>query len=103
MPSVFPDRLKQRLSKHFFSWGSIAIVLVATVVTVISSWLLYQFTVDLLTLRLRDRLVAIVRTASVQFDARDLEQLRTTDDYRKPEWRHVVIQLQKIRSNNPDV
>src|SRR4051812_26907878 len=104
MPSSpFASRLKTTLSKHLFSWGSLAIVLVATFVTVLSSWFLYQFTVDLLTQRLRDRLVAIVRTAAVQFEAEDLAELQTTDDYQKPEWQHVVTQLQKVRSNNPDV
>lgn len=74
-----------------------------TAITMLVSWWLYQYTVDLLTARLRDRLVAIVRTAAVEFDARDLEQLRVTEDYRKPQWQKVVGQLQKIRGNNPDV
>ena len=103
MPFQVPRRLRQTLSHHFFSWGSLAIVLVTTGITVIVSWLLYQYTVDLLTERLHDRLTAIVRTAAVQFDVEDLDRLQATDDYRKPEWKKVVLQLRKIRANNPDV
>jgi len=79
------------------------IALVAVIIVVGVSWVLYRHTVNLMTQNLHHRLEAIVRTAAVQFDARDLDALREEPDYLKPEWDRVVTQLIKIRENNDDI
>ncbi|MAE68376.1 hypothetical protein CL635_01020 [bacterium] len=79
------------------------IALIAVIIVVGVSWVLYRHTVNLMTQNLHHRLEAIVRTAAVQFDAQDLDQLREEPDYLKPEWNRVVTQLINIRENNDDI
>lgn len=78
-------------------------VLIAIIVTVAVSWVLYRKTVDILTENLRQQLLSIVRTAAVQFDPNDLDQLREKNDYTKKVWSTVAKQLEAVRLNNKDV
>jgi len=78
-------------------------ILLSVTITISISWLLYEHTVTLLTENLKKRELAIVRTAAVQFDTRDLNELSVEEDYKKPEWGKVVKQLIKVRENNQEV
>ncbi|TSD00338.1 MAG: external sensor signal transduction histidine kinase [Candidatus Peregrinibacteria bacterium Greene1014_49] len=78
-------------------------VLIAILITIGTSWILYQHTVNILTDNLRERLLAIVRTAATEFNPTDLEILKEEKDYKKKEWNKVVNQLLKIRLNNKNV
>ncbi len=95
--------LKIERQKKVQAWVGYLIVLIAVAFIIAISWILYNYTVNLLTDNLRKREIAIVRTAAVQFDYQDLEELQTQDDYKKPEWDKVVKQLIKIRKNNTDI
>lgn len=81
----------------------IGIAFIAAIIVVGVSWVLYQHTVNLMTQNLHQRLEAIVKTAAVQFDPNDLDQLQDEPDWRTPEWRRVVNQLLAIRNNNEDI
>lgn len=97
--------------KNFFTFNNqarlnligVLTVILATVVTAIISYILYEHTVNLLTENLRQRLLAIVTTAGVQFDADDINALQDEDDWKKPEWERVVNQLLKVENNNDDI
>jgi signal transduction histidine kinase len=78
-------------------------VISAVVIAIITSLFLYEHTVNLLTDNLKKRETSIVRTAAVQFDTNDLDQLQTYSDYQKSTWKKVVNQLIKIRASNPDI
>ena len=79
--------------------GVIAIVVSIAVASVITIFL-YNQTVNILTGSIKHRLEAIVKTAAVQFDPNDLNQLKNEPDWHKPQWSKVVNQLKKIRTNN---
>lgn len=72
-------------------------------ISVFISWILYQHTVSLLTDNLKERLKSIVTTASVNFQAEDLEALRVESDWKKPAWPKIVNQMKKIRLSNNDI
>ncbi|MBU1119972.1 HAMP domain-containing histidine kinase, partial [Patescibacteria group bacterium] len=67
------------------------------------TYILYGFTQDLLTERLRERLTAIVSTAAVQFDPDDIQKVWTIEDAEKPEFKRIVDQLWDIREVNKDI
>ena len=94
------DTKKSAMASQTLGFG---VALIAVIIVVGVSWVLYRHTVNLMTQNLHHRLEAIVRTAAVQFDARDLDQLQKESDYLKPEWNRVVNQLIKIRENNDDI
>ncbi len=81
----------------------IGITIAALFISGASSWLLYNKTSQLLEANLRERLISIVTTAVVQFDAHDIEQLRVESDWTRPEWAKVVHQMEKIRKNNSKI
>jgi signal transduction histidine kinase len=78
-------------------------VLVFAALTAGISWILYEHTVTLLTENLRERLLSIARTASVEFSVDDLNKLQVEDDWKRPEWPKVVNQLKKVRLNNDNI
>ncbi len=78
-------------------------VVVSIIITAAVSWMLYEHTVNLLTINLKERLLSIVQTGAVQFDYKDLEKLQVEEDWKKPEWSKVVKQLKKIRENNNSI
>jgi len=89
--------------KKVQAWVGYLMVFAAVGLIIVVSTILYNYTVSILTDNLRKREIAIVRTAAVQFDYRDLEELQIPEDYKKPQWTKVVDQLIKIRRNNTDI
>ena len=64
---------------------------------------LWQHNVYLSTIRVQDKVLSIAVTAALQFDANDLDKLRTADDIKKPEYSKVIYLLNEIRRQNEDV
>lgn len=81
----------------------VIIVIIFTIITAVISWSLYLHTESVLTENLRERLLSVVRTGAVEFDAADLKKLNIEKDWQKPEWTNVVTQLKKIRLNNENI
>lgn len=75
----------------------------AVLVTALISWVLYQHTVNILTINLKERLLGIVRTAAVEIDYRDLEVLKVEEDWKRPEWNKIVTKLRNVREANENV
>ncbi len=84
-------------------WYASILSFVAIIIAISASWLLYKYTVQLLTDNLRERLLTISITQAANIDARDIEALQTKDDWQKPEWTEVVNRLHKAKYSNDSV
>jgi hypothetical protein len=84
-------------------WVTSILSLVAVIIAISASWLLYEHTVTLITQNLRERLLTISITAAANIDARDLDALRVESDWTKPEWARVVNKLNKAKYSNKDI
>src|SRR3989344_4011284 len=76
---------------------------VALVFAVLASWLLYNYTIDLLTENLRERLLSISKTQAANIDAQTLAALEVEADWQKPEWAEVVTKLKKAKDTNDSI
>lgn len=94
---------KQKTRESRLSWFGGVIVISAIVITATVSWILYEHTVNLLTENLRQRLLSIGITQAANIDYKDLDELRTEEDWKKPEWSRVVNQLKKGKDSNENI
>ena len=78
-------------------WVGVIVLFIAINTIVVSSQVLYNRTVDLLTENLRERLLTISITAAANLDASDLAELKTEEDWKKPAWKQVVTTLNKAK------
>ncbi len=85
------------------TWIGALIVIVAIALTAIVSWFLYQKTVELLTDNLRQRLLSIATTQVANIDPEDIASLNTEEDWKKPQWSRVVLQMKKAKQNNENI
>ncbi|MFA6509886.1 MAG: MarR family winged helix-turn-helix transcriptional regulator [Candidatus Peribacteraceae bacterium] len=91
------------LREFFLSRKSIAIFALFALVAAGITYALYQQNVYLNTQRIRERAMSIAATGAMQFDAKDLDALRTNDDIKKPEYAKVIEILNRIREKNEGV
>ena len=84
-------------------WITSIVSLAAVVIAISASWLLYKYTVVLITENLHERLLTISITQAANIDANDLEALQVKDDWMKPEWAHVVNKMHKTKYSNKDI
>jgi signal transduction histidine kinase len=84
-------------------WTGSIISLVAIIIAITASWLLYQQTVNLLTENLRERLLTISVTQAANIDADDLAALNKEEDWQTPSWSRVVSKLHRAKYDNDDV
>lgn len=82
---------------------SIALLIITICVIGTTSWILYARTERILDINSRDRLLAIVNTAATTFDQEDIDELKTEEDWKKPQWIKVVHQMERMRLNNPKI
>ncbi|MFN3692743.1 MAG: sensor histidine kinase [Candidatus Paceibacteria bacterium] len=94
---------KNQTSRKYPLWIGIFVLFIAVNVLVVSSQVLYNRTVDLLTENLRERILTISITTAANIEGEDLAQLRTESDWQKPEWRKVVTKLNNSKYSNDDV
>src|SRR3989338_3472476 len=90
----------QKKKINILAW---AIIIGGTIVIVVTTFVLYQHTVNLLTTNLRQRIESIARSTVPSFDPRDIEELRTESDWQKPAWSRVVNQLMAIEQSHTDI
>lgn len=72
-------------------------------IAVFASFTLYKRTTNILTENLRSRLLTISTMAAANIDAKDLSELRTEEDWHKPEWSRVVNTLHRAKYSNEDI
>ncbi|PIQ76315.1 hypothetical protein COU78_03975 [Candidatus Peregrinibacteria bacterium CG10_big_fil_rev_8_21_14_0_10_49_24] len=79
-------------------------VLTATAVTsAVITYIMYNYTQDLLKERLQERLISVASTAATQFDPQQIEKIRTIDDIETNDFETLVNQLGAIRAANTDI
>ncbi len=64
---------------------------------------LYRHNISLNTKRIQERVRSIAATGALQFEAEDLEELHTSEDIKKPQYKKVIYQLNLIRNQNEGV
>ena len=85
------------------TWGGSVIAVVAIAIAVGSAWILYNYTISLLTENLRARLLSISITQAANISADALDQLKVEQDWVKPEWTDVVTRLKRTKDSNSDI
>ena len=81
----------------------VAVSISVITVAVLASWMLHNYTRDLLIDNLRERLLSISITQASNISYKDIQQLQTESDWRTPEWQRVVGQLKKTKDENSDI
>lgn len=76
---------------------------VGALLSIVMTFILYEYTQQLNLSRMKDKVIAIASTAASQFNAHDLNALQVKEDWKKPEWIKIGRQLEKIRKENKDV
>jgi hypothetical protein len=89
--------------EFFLSRKSIVTLALLGVASALMTWGLYVNNQSLNFQRMQDKVVAIARTAALEIDVGDLNQLKKESDYKKPEWRKVVAKLKNIKDINSDI
>ncbi len=94
-----------KIKKWLVDYEHILFVFLGTAIAVAITYVLLNYTQDLLRQRLNERLISIVSTAALQFDPEEIRQIKEkgidavgTEIYRKN-----VLKLQAIREANHDI
>ncbi|TSD00334.1 MAG: adenylate cyclase [Candidatus Peregrinibacteria bacterium Greene1014_49] len=96
-------RVMSGVRDFFLSRKSIGVLCGIAVLSAGLTFYLYQYTKALQFQRMQDTVKSIAVTGAFQFEPRDLDALQVETDWRKAEWKKVVITLEKIRKNNEDI
>ncbi|MFA6039416.1 MAG: MarR family winged helix-turn-helix transcriptional regulator [Candidatus Peribacteraceae bacterium] len=96
-------RTLSSLRAFFLSKKSLALLALFALVSAGIVFGIYRHTYNLNLQRLRERAMSITATGAMQFDAKDLDQLRTIEDIKKPEYAKVIKKLNEIRDSNPGI
>ncbi|MBI5793794.1 hypothetical protein HZA87_01765, partial [Candidatus Uhrbacteria bacterium] len=102
-PVPFQTRTASVLREFFLSRNSLIIFSICGVLAAAMTYGLYRHNLALNLQQMRVQAQGIASTAALQFDAKDLDQLRVESDWKKPQWAKVVNQLREIRENNKDI
>jgi len=107
-PTVAPDiplgtRALSSLREFFLSRKSLALLGIFAIAAAAITFGLYRQNVYLNTQRIRERAISIAATAAPGFDVKDIDQLHTAEDVKKPEFMKLVDHLRLIRSQNENV
>lgn len=99
--------LKTRLFSCFrefiLSPKSIAAIVLFAMISGVLTFGLYQSNRELNFNRLTDKVQAIALTASLQFDAKDIQSIHSESDIKKPEYVKLVAILNLVRRSDPDI
>jgi hypothetical protein len=87
-----PRSIKNTALRPLMLFGASATILALVIISV-ASILFYNYTSRLLESNLRQRLLAIVTTAAVQFDTNDINSLQQEADWQNPAWSKTLFLL----------
>lgn len=93
----------RNVKTKYLIFTGLIISLFIIIITVSASWMLLNYTKDLLIDNLRERLLSISITQASNISADDLNALRVESDWQKPEWNKVVSQLKNTKEDNDDI
>ena len=91
------------LREFFLSKKSVVIFLMGAVLAAGVTYGLWRHTYNLNRERVKERAMAIAATAAMEFDVRDIDQLRTKEDVKKPEFMKLVKHLREIKTRNENI
>lgn len=91
------------LREFFMSRGSLLVFAAFGLLSAAMTWGMYVNNQSLNFQRMQDKVVAIARTAALDIDINDLNQLKNESDYKKPVWGKVVNQLVGVKTTNSDI
>ena len=92
-----------RLGKVLIRTHMLWILLAALAITVLTIFVLYKLTENLLKDRLQSQMIAIVSTAAVSFDPEDIHAIHTPDDTGKESFRTLTTTLAALRKANSNM
>jgi DNA-binding HxlR family transcriptional regulator len=92
-----------QVREFFLSRKSIATLVVCALLAGVVTYGLYRQNVALNLVRIRERALSVASTAALQFNLADLEEIRNSEDVRKPEYAKIIHHLNRIRRENPGV
>lgn len=93
-------RIVSGLREFFLSRKSIGVFILFSLLSAIFTFFLYAYTKNLEFHKMQDTVRYIAEIGAMQFDARGFDALQTEEDWKKPEWNHVISQLETIRKGN---
>ncbi len=96
-------RMFSELREFFLGKKSLAAFAGCAVLAAIGTFGVYQYSFIQSKKEVQNRILLISTTGAMQFDARDVEQVRTPEDMKKPEYLKLVNKLREIRSQNEGV
>lgn len=96
-------RISSSLREFLLSRKSLALFGLCAVLAAGITYGLYRHNYHLNVERVRERAMAIAATAAMEFDAKDIDQLHTAEDVKKPEFQKLVTHLRLIKSKNTNI
>jgi len=96
-------RVLSSFREFFLSRRSLVLLGIFAIAAAAITFGLYRQNVYLNTQRVRERAISIAATAAPGFDAKDIDQLHTAEDVKKPEFMKLVEHLRLIKSQNENV
>jgi len=98
-----PKKLRAPFKPLYTYRRTITVLCVCAVVSAVTTYILYNYTKQIFTERLQERLVAIVATTATQIDANDILEVRGQNDMGKPAYERLVTTLGEVRDANSDI
>lgn len=95
--------ISAQLLQFFFSGKSLLITLGMALLSGAITFALYQNNAALNLMRIQEKVLSIAATGALQFDAKELDLLRSPDDIGRPEYAKTIYLLNAIRKQNEGV
>lgn len=92
-----------QLLQFFFSGKSLLITLGMAFLSGVITFALYQNNAALNLIRIQEKVLSIAATGALQFDAKELDLLRSPEDISRPEYAKTIYLLNAIRKQNEGV
>ena len=96
-------RVASTVRDFLLSKRSIAAFAFCGVLAGVLTFALYKNNEKLILKRVEEKILSVAATGALQFDANDLNQLRTSADITKPQYAKVIRQLNAIRQQNEGI
>ncbi len=91
------------LREFLLSRKSVTLFTVCAVLAGAITFGLWRHTYNLNRDRVKERAMAIAATVAMEFDVRDIDQLHTKEDVKKPEFMKLVEHLREIKTRNENI
>ena len=97
------SKIRLLIKPTFATVISSLVLFIVIGVIVLTSWILYNRTVTILTDNLRQRILTISITEASNIKGEDLNALQVESDWQKPQWAKIVNKLHNAKYSNNDI